>query len=347
MKNKIAVMGASAAAALVALGSFASLAAAQPPAQTPTNQTPPQSTEPGPVRFVGMVQSVGNNDIQLRTQRGPVDANVNERTWILVERNSRCVEGTLTDIQTDRPAGVAGMTTGNQGEVNARMVAQGRRCMRVIMGDGADNAPGKEAVAKAAANHAAMGTIKSISGSTIVLTIERGGEATIHTTANTVVLNNGFAALSTLKVGDRVAVLGAPDKRAQGTKPDRAPGQKPAEKPAGPQNRTINAWGIRVVTDATQLVGGRVESISGNTVTLAGPRKDAPLTVTLSGSTAYRAATITDRQITLANAAQADIKVGSILFVEGARSADNNLAAKAVVIMPAKERPANEKPATP
>jgi hypothetical protein len=343
MKNKIAVMGASAAAALVALGSFAGLAAAQPPAQTPTNQTPPQSTEPAPVRFVGMVQSVGTNDIQLRTQRGPVDANVNDRTWILVERNNRCVEGTLTDIQTNQPAGVAGMTTGNPGEVNARMVAQGRRCMRSIMGDGADKVPGKEGVAKAAANHAAMGTIKSISGSTIVLTIERGGEVTINTTANTIVLNNGFAALSTLKVGDRVGVLGAPDKPAQGTKPDRAPGQRPS----GPQSRTINAWGIRVVTDATQLVGGRVESISGNTVTLTGPRKDAPLTVTLSGSTAYRSATVTDRQITLANAAQADIKVGSILFVEGARSADNNLAAKAVVIMPAKERPANEKPATP
>jgi hypothetical protein len=278
-----------------------------------------------------MVQSVGTNDLQLRTRRGNVDVNVGDRTWILVEQNGRCVEGELADIQANQPAAVAGMTTGNEGEVNARFVAQGRRCMRHDVGK--DGPAKRAAIAKGIAQHAALGTIKSISGNSIVLTTERGGEATINTTSDTAVLNSGFVATSTLKVGDKVAVLGAPVKPADGSKPT---------------TRTIDAWGIRVVNGTTELVGGRVESISGNTVTLTGPRKVDALTVNLDGGTAYKSASIMDKKVTLTSAVQADVKVGSILIVEGAKSSDGKtVQAKAVVIMPAKERPAKQPPANP
>jgi hypothetical protein len=175
-----------------------------------------------------------------------------------------------------------------------------------------------------------VGTIKSITGGSIVLTTERGGEATINTTADTVVLNNGFVAVSTLKVGDKVGVLGAPAKPV-GEKPERTPGT--------PRPRTIDAWGIRVETDSTRLVGGRVESISDNTVVLTGPRKAQGLTINLDGGTAYKSAAITDRKVTLTNAQQAEVKVGSVLIVEGAQSADGtSVQANAVVIRPAREK---------
>src|SRR5687767_3624122 len=108
MKSKMGIIGAGAAAALVALGSLAGIAAAQIPTnQTPPAQTPPTSTEPRPVRLMGQVQSVGTDDLQLRTQRGNVDVNVSDRTWILVEQSGRCVEGELSDIQANQPASVA------------------------------------------------------------------------------------------------------------------------------------------------------------------------------------------------------------------------------------------------
>ena len=334
MKSKVGLLSAGALAILVALGSFVGIAGAQ----TPPAQTPP-STDPHPVRFMGRVDSVGQSSLQMTTRRGPVTVNVSDRTWIVVEREGRCVEGVLSDIQTGRPAAVAGMTTGQQGQVNARMLMQGR-C-------GQDGPKGDNGRHKGQAGaHAAMGTIKSISGSTLVLTTERGGEATINTTANTVVINNGFVAVSTLKVGDKVQVLGAPDKASKANKPagERNNGRKSGAQPGNtqaPVARTINAWGIRVVSDKSQLVTGRVESVSGNTVTLKTPRNKDGLAVNLDGSTAYKSANIMDKQVTLTNAVQADVKAESVLMVEGVLSADGKtLQAKAVIIMPGKAKPA-------
>jgi hypothetical protein len=109
---------------------------------------------------------------------------------------------------------------------------------------------------------------------------------------------------------------------------------------APPAQRTINAWAIRVVTDGTRLIMGRVESINGNNIVLHTPAKRDGVAVTFDSTTGYKAAQPSDRQMTLTNATQADVKVGSVLTIEGVPSADGkSLAAKAVIIMP--QKPAN------
>ena len=68
----------------------------------------------------------------------------------------------------------------------------------------------------------------------------------------------------------------------------------------------------------------------------------AGLTVTLDGSTAYKSLARAEGRAALTNAAQADVKVGSHLIVEGIASPDGKtLIAKAVILLP------NAKPARP
>jgi hypothetical protein len=295
------------------------------PVASASAQTPPQGTDttPRPVRIMGRVDTVTGNGLTMTTRRGPVTANVGTNTWIVVERDQRCVEGTLQDIQPQRPATVAGMTTGQPGVINARVVTQGR-C-------GHHSEPGKERPGeKRSGHHVAAGSIKAINGSNITIATERGQDVTLITTANTAVLNNGFKAVGTLKVGDKVEVIGGP------VKGDAQQGQ-------GQQaQRAINALAIRVVSDNTRLVTGHVESMSGNSLVLRTPANRDGITVTLDGSTGYKAAQASDRQVTLTNATQADVKVGSVLTIEGVASSDGkSMAAKAVIIMPGegKQRP--------
>jgi len=290
------------------------------PVASASAQTPPQGTDnnPRPVRIMGRVDTVSGTGLTMTTRRGPVTANVGANTWIVVERDQRCVEGTLQDIQTQRPARVAGMTTGQPGVINARVVMQGR-CGDHDGGKPEGRGPG---------HHVAAGSIKAISGSNVTITNERGQDVTLVTTANTAVLNNGFKAVGTLKVGDKVEVLGGP------VKGDAQQGQ--------PEQRAINALAIRVVSNTTRLVTGHVESMSGNSLVLRTPANRDGITVTLDGSTGYKAAQASDRQVTLANATQADVKVGSVLTIEGVAGNDGkSMAAKAVIIMPGegKQRP--------
>ena len=156
-------------------------------------------------------------------------------------------------------------------------------------------------------------------------------EITVNTTADTVVLNNGFQSVSTIKVGDKIDVLGRPDK-AQGTPP-----------PTTPKNgsRTITAWGIHVESATSQVMLGHVDTISGNTVTMRTLKNRDGVTVTLDAKTAYKTLTVTSGNATLTSAAAADVKAGSNLVVEGTTSADGkSTTARAVIILPAKTKTA-------
>src|SRR5437667_7197928 len=102
-------MGALVALLAFALAGGAANAAAPRQAPTPGKATTPD-TNPHPARFIGRVNSVSGSSLMLTTRQGAVTANVSSSTWILVERDGRCVEGQLSDIQTNRPAAVAGMT---------------------------------------------------------------------------------------------------------------------------------------------------------------------------------------------------------------------------------------------
>ncbi len=292
-------------------------------AQTPTPGQAEQ-TSPRPVRFMGRVDSVGQNSITLTTRRGQVTANVSQRTWILVQGQGqgqrRCSEGTISDLRTGLPAEVAGMTTNQQNVVDARVIVQGR-CGLAPVAQKARNAVEK------LARHVAEGTIKSINGSNITITPQRGtAEITVVTSADTVVLNSGFKSVSSLKTGDRVQVLGQP------VRPAATPGSQP-----GNQGRTVNAWAIRVVATNSALVIGRVESVNGNTLTLRTPAHRQGITVTLDNSTGYKSLSVVDGRVSLVSASQADVRAGSNLIIEGTTGVNPDaLSAKAVIILPGK-----------
>ncbi|HKP54497.1 MAG TPA: DUF5666 domain-containing protein [Chloroflexia bacterium] len=339
MKQRNGILATGAVATLAAFGLLVGVAGAQGTPPTPTRGQV-ADTSPHPVHIAGQVEKVDATakSLTLKTPKSSITVNVSDNTWVLVEKDGKCAEGALADIKAGQPAMVGGMTTATEGQINARTVAQGCAAGKQ---PGRPGGPGGVGPGKmggklgAIAEHVAMGNIKSISGNTIIVTSERGDEVTITTTADTVVLNGGFKDASSLKVGDKIQVLGKPagmpDKPAGG-----APGQKPnpGNKPAEKQARNIEAWGLRVVTDASKLVVGRVEKVDGNTLTLKGKQTDG-ITVTLDGSTGYRAANVMDRKVTLTGAVQADIKVGSVVLVEGASAADaKNITADAVVIMP-------------
>lgn len=344
MKFRNGALATGAVATLVALGLLVGVASAQ---GTPPTKAPAKADSPHPIQVGGRVEKVdiAANSLTLAAPKGSFTVSVSDKTWILVQKDANCVEGSLSDIKVDQNVMVAGMTTTTPNQINARAVVQGG-CFAGKAGIGPGGpggkvgrpdgrGPGKPGgpmgkgdMVGILGKHMAMGTIKSVSANTIILTSERGDEVTVTTTADTVVLNGGFKDASSLKAGDKIQVLGKP--AGMPNKP--VPGQEPAEKPA----RNIEAWGIRVVTDASKLVVGQVEKVDGNTLTLKTRKDEAAQVVTLDGSTAYKSAMLMDRKVSLTNAVQADVKAGSIIMVEGTPSADGkSVAAKAVIIAPA------------
>ena len=315
-------------AALLAITLFAGMAAAQTIiTDTPPAQTPPSG--PHPVRLAGNIKSIASSSLVLTTRQGDMTVNVSAQTWIVVQKNGVATQGSISDLVTGKAAVVAGMTTSDPKVVDARTIAQGATAAGAPNNNGAR---GKAAVA--AVEHMAAGTITAINGSTITLKGEKVPQVVINTTANTVVLNNGFVSVSSLKVGDEVYVIGAPDKSA--TVPSATP-TTPGTRRQPPESRTLTAWAIKVENGTSKLALGRVTAVNGNTLTVKTAAKRGSLTVNVDASTGYKNVTISmvDRSVTLAPAALSDIKVGSNLVIEGALSGDGkSLAAKAVIIVP-------------
>ena len=152
MKLRMTMISISALVALVGFGLLGGTASAAIPRLNP-NQTPGtgSNTNPHPVRILGRVDSVSSSGLVLTTRLGSVTVNAGANTWILVQSNGRCAEGALSDIQTGRPAEVAGMTTTTTNTINARVIVQGR-CGPL---------GGKEA-AKDLLSHLAAGIVKSM-----------------------------------------------------------------------------------------------------------------------------------------------------------------------------------------
>jgi hypothetical protein len=298
-------------AGVLALGVFGSVAAAQTPATQPAQQA-----NPHPIEIAGQVTSVSANSLVLKTRRGEITANVSANTWIVTGKDGARVQGALSDIQTGKPAVVAGMTTADPKVIDARVVRQGpiEKAKR----------PGRGRM-KQMAQHFATGTIKAINGSALTVTTERGQEVTVNTTADTAVLNSGFKSVSSLKVGDSVQLVGKP------VRPEK-PVDKPAGKPAQ-GTRTIDAQAIRVVSTNSVLVIGHIESINGNTITIRTPKERAGMQVTLDAGTEYRAISVADKK--LVAAAQADLKAGGNVIIEGTTGVNGNaMTARAVIILP-------------
>ncbi|HEX9990639.1 MAG TPA: DUF5666 domain-containing protein [Chloroflexia bacterium] len=299
-------------AGVLALGVFGSVAAAQTPATQPAQQA-----NPHPIEVAGQVTSVSANSLVLKTRRGEITANVSANTWIVTGKDGARSQGALSDIQTGKPAMVAGMTTGDPKVIDARVVRQGPIEKAGARGRGR---------MKQAAQHFAIGTIKAINGSAITVTTERGQEVTVNTTADTAVLNSGLKSVSSLKVGDSVQLVGKP------ARPEKPAGTPPAEKPAQ-GTRAIDAHAIRVVSTNSAMVIGHIESINGNTITIRTPRERAGMQVTLDGSTEYRTISVADKKLVAAG--QADLKAGGNVIIEGTTGINGNaMTARAVIILP-------------
>ena len=306
-------------AALVLLGG-AAFSANSANAATPTAQSQ-QRTNPHPTLLSGNVTAVGANTITLSTRNGNVTANIGPDTWIVVRKADGPGQGTLADLKTNERATVAGMTTNDPKVVNARLVTQGVREPGQRGTQGGDN--------RGPFSPGVQGTIKSITGSTLTLTLGRGIDIQIETTPDTIVLNSGFKDAGSLKVGDRIQVLGGPERVNPNARATR-------------DNVKINAKGIRVVKEGVDLAAGRVTTVNGNIATLDRLRGSEGLAVNLSGSTQYRrlSVDVANRKATLKNATQADVKPESHIIVEGARSADSkSVTAISVIILPERPNP--------
>lgn len=324
-------LGAGALATLAAVGLMGGVASAAGPRQLPVQaraqaQTP--NTQPRPVHLVGRVDSVSGASLVLSVSKNKsVTVNTTSNTWILAPDGSgHCAEGTVSKLQTGKPAEVLGMTTAITGTVDAKAVAQGA-CVRALNGkagkvNGNGNANGDN-LAKLA-EHLAAGTIKTINGSTLTLTTDKGKDLTVNTTADTVVFSNGFSSVSNLKVGDKIQVFGKPEAKASGNNGNTNAG------------RVVTAWAIHNAGANTTMLLGRVETVSGNTLTIRTLRDRNGRIVTFDGSTAYKTAQLQNGKVTLTPATQADVKSGSNLLIEASVSQNGTTAtAKSVVILPA------------
>jgi hypothetical protein len=307
-----------ATAALVGGAYFTAQASAQAPGPGTTPPSQQQQSGPHPVRFEGKLTAVGANSVTLTTGKATVTANVGPNTWIVVNKNNQPTQGTLSDLQTGKPATVAGMSTGTANTVDARVITQGVGKFQ----PGGNGGPGKGGPGKGGPGKGGPGkggkpgnvgpfgvarefTVSSVSGSNISVTNSKGMTLTITTTSNTVVLNKGFSTVSALQPGAKIEVLGKPERTDKNA-------------PATAQNVQLDAWAIRVVGNGTELRMGRVASVSGSTIVIRGPKDRAGVTVNL-GSATIKSATPSGNGTgpVIGAASLSDVKVGGNIIVEG------------------------------
>jgi hypothetical protein len=333
MKFKKFALGISATiAALLTAMLFAGMASAQ----TPPAQTVPAG--PHPIKLAGTVSSVSSGSLVLATRQGDMTVNVSADTWIIVRKNGAASQGTLSDLVTGKPALVGGMTTSDPKVVDARTIAQGVPANTARAGLGQPGKPGARGRAIAAiTTHLASGTVTAINGNTITLKGDKVAQVIVQTAPDTVVLNNGFVSVSSLKVGDSVQVLGQPVRPAAGQKPPTATGtpSTPRTRPQLPASRTLDAWAIRVDNGTTRLMLGHVSAVNGNTLTVKTRDNRTGQTVNIGASTAFKVLTLANRTSSLATGSISDVHVGSNIVLEGTLSADGkSFAAAAVIVLP-------------
>ncbi|GAC1574287.1 MAG: hypothetical protein NVS3B24_01250 [Candidatus Dormibacteria bacterium] len=150
------------------------------------------------------------------------------------------------------------------------------------------------------------GTITGISGTSLTLRTEPGSETVTTDGSTTYMKEHQVIHFSDLHVGDVVHVKGTP-----------ATGSTPAA-------ATVAATTVTVVEPS---LGGRVQSISGDTYNLVG-RDGALLTITVSGSTRYYSGGQTSTR--------AAITPGTHVHAEGKQDSLTHLVADDIVVDPAR-----------
>src|SRR5262245_25252193 len=107
MKLRKSLISMSALIAVLGFTLLGGTASAAGPKQGRVGATAADTT-PHPVRILGRVDSVSSSGLVLQTRLGNMTVNAGTDTWVVVQSGNRCVEGALSDIQTGRPAEVAG-----------------------------------------------------------------------------------------------------------------------------------------------------------------------------------------------------------------------------------------------
>jgi hypothetical protein len=134
-------------------------------------------------------------------------------------------------------------------------------------------------------------------------------------------LRGGFSELSTLKVGEKVQVLGVPVRPA-------------ASNAAGTPTRTLEAWALRVDSGATGFFHGRVARVDGNTLVVNNARGRDRITISVDAGTQYKRITVVTAAPVIAPASLADVRPGGYLAVEGVVSPDGRtIQARAVMLL--------------
>jgi len=340
MKSKLLLGTGAAAMAVLIIVALALATAGLVSAQTPTGSpnTAPSTTtalaSPGSPRYLnGKVTTVSAGSIVLATGKGNITANISTNTYIIVKKNGAPATGSTTDLVVGENANVIGQATADATVVDARLITQGG----VFGGKFAPRAPGRGQNNSNAnklrgaelLQHTAAGTITAINGDVITLQGVKVAVVNVNTNANTLVLNNGFSTVGSLKVGDKVEVLGQPARPNTGT----------ATRPGN--TRDLNAWGIRVDNGTTRMEVAHVGAIKGNTVTTALRKNGSVKSINFDSNTKFKTLTISlapgASNFSFADASQSDVQVNSNIVVEGVVSSDGtSLNAQSVIILPSR-----------
>lgn len=338
MKSKLILGAGGAVIAVIAILAMTLITAGIVSAQTPTN-TPSTSSAPAapaagsPVHLKGKISTVSPNSIVLTTRKGDITANTSSNTYIVVQKNGAAATGATSDLVVGENANVVGEATADATVVDAKLISQGGPFGNRpgLQGEkrGGKGFDGYRMRGTEMLQHAAAGTITSINGDFITLQGNKVPVVNVNTSANTLILNNGFTSLSTLKVGDRVEVLGVPVRPANGT----------STQPA--QSRTINAWAVRVDDGSTKVTMAHVATVSGSTVTTNARKNTGATTINFDSNTKLKTLTITlsagANTFSFADASQSDVQANSNIVVEGVASADGtSITAQAVIILPSR-----------
>jgi hypothetical protein len=350
-KNLAIIAAAGLTLALIVIGGWAgwTAVAAQTP---PATGAPPTGAKVVTAR--GKITALRNDGFTIDTPQGTVNVSVNAQTWIIRGARDGSTEGTLADLPVGAGVTVAG-TSPAAGQIAARLVQEGPG----LPGMGAPpDARGKPGPGPARPGGALRGTIAALDGTTITLTLDNNRTLAVRAGAGTIILKNGFAALSDLKVGDTLVVdgplMGPPAGRGRGPgmppngmppgpggarrgpgmpggHPGPPPNQAAPPNPAAPPApMAVPAAVLWVPQDGEQVLHGMVVAVDGATLTVRGPERE--FKVQAGDNTAYKRMTGADQAP--ATAARSDITANTPVLILGTAADNQPVTAKAIVLLP-------------
>ena len=310
------------------------LAAVGPASAAPSFQTGPTGSAPaaqtgttGAVAWTaGKITALQTNGFTLQgANQQLTTVTVGANTWIVVKTANQPAQGALADLKVGDMVSVGGLTSGTN-QIAARVVQVGGAGR--FFGPAGERGPqgGFRGRPGAGGPFGMPATIQSVANGTLTVTLGKGTTTrtlTVQTDAGTLVVKNGLATVADLKAGDAVEIT----PRFHG----RAPGPPaPASPPA------LTAAVIYVPGANDTLIHGRVQAVSGNTLTLGAAGRGTSVNVDANTTVKMLSATGTAP----AAAHLSDVQVGtSVLIYESKPAQGQTGTASLVLIQPVPQKP--------